>query len=258
MNKQECDILEALYAEPYINQRVLANLSGHSLGIVNRSLKQLLKEGYIDEDVQLTKKAQNEFLQKAPRRAVILAAGFGMRMVPINLESPKAFLKVNGEYLIERLIRQLHEVGIYEIYVVVGFMKEQFEYLIDEFGVELVINTEYAGKNNLHSMKLVADHLANAYIVPCDIWCDKNPFHTNELYSWYMVSDLVDEESDVRVNRKMELVRAGQTAGNAMIGISYLTEEDSIFDCRADSMYFAQKISMMIFFGRKHCIKRIV
>ena len=229
MNKQECDILEALYAEPYINQRVLANLSGHSLGIVNRSLKQLLKEGYIDEDVQLTKKAQNEFLQKAPRRAVILAAGFGMRMVPINLESPKAFLKVNGEYLIERLIRQLHEVGIYEIYVVVGFMKEQFEYLIDEFGVELVINTEYAGKNNLHSMKLVADHLANAYIVPCDIWCDKNPFHTNELYSWYMVSDLVDEESDVRVNRKMELVRAGQTAGNAMIGISYLTEEDSIF-----------------------------
>lgn len=229
MNKQECDILEALYAEPYINQRVLANLSGYSLGIVNRSLKQLLKEGYIDEDVQLTKKAQNEFLQKAPRRAVILAAGFGMRMVPINLESPKAFLKVNGEYLIERLIRQLHEVGIYEIYVVVGFMKEQFEYLIDEFGVELVINTEYAGKNNLHSMKLVADHLANAYIVPCDIWCDKNPFHTNELYSWYMVSDLVDEESDVRVNRKMELVRAGQTAGNAMIGISYLTEEDSIF-----------------------------
>ncbi len=229
MNKQECDILEALYAEPYINQRVLANLSGHSLGIVNRSLKQLLNEGYIDEDVQLTKKAQNEFLQKAPRRAVILAAGFGMRMVPINLESPKAFLKVNGEYLIERLIRQLHEVGIYEIYVVVGFMKEQFEYLIDEFGVELVINTEYAGKNNLHSMKLVADHLANAYIVPCDIWCDKNPFHTNELYSWYMVSDLVDEESDVRVNRKMELVRAGQTAGNAMIGISYLTEEDSIF-----------------------------
>lgn len=112
MNKQECDILEALYAEPYINQRVLANLSGHSLGIVNRSLKQLLKEGYIDEDVQLTKKAQNEFLQKAPRRAVILAAGFGMRMVPINLESSKAFLQVNGEYLIERLIRQLHEVGI--------------------------------------------------------------------------------------------------------------------------------------------------
>ena len=49
MNKQECDILEALHAEPYINQRVLSDLSRHSLGIVNRSLRQLQKEGYIDD-----------------------------------------------------------------------------------------------------------------------------------------------------------------------------------------------------------------
>ena len=115
MNKQECDILEALHAEPYINQRVLSDLSGHSLGIVNRSLRQLLKEGYIDDNIRLTKKAENEFADKAPKQAIILAAGFGMRMVPINLESPKAFLQVNGEYLIERLIRQLHEVGIKKI-----------------------------------------------------------------------------------------------------------------------------------------------
>ncbi len=55
-------------------------------------------------------------------------------------------MKVKGEYLIERLIRQLHEVGVHQIYVVVGFMKEQFEYLIDEFGVKLIVNSEYAGK----------------------------------------------------------------------------------------------------------------
>ena len=66
MNKQECDILEALHAEPYINQRVLSDLSGHSLGIVNRSLRQLLKEGYIDDNIRLTKKAENEFADKAP------------------------------------------------------------------------------------------------------------------------------------------------------------------------------------------------
>ena len=86
MNKQECDILEVLHAEPYINQRVLSDLSGHSLGIVNRSLRQLLKEGYIDDNIRLTKKAENEFADKAPKQAIILAAGFGMRMVPINLE----------------------------------------------------------------------------------------------------------------------------------------------------------------------------
>ena len=130
--------------------------------------------------------------------------------------------------MIERIIKQLHEVGIKEIYVVVGFMKEQFEYLIDEYGVELVVNEEYAIKNNLYSMKLVLDHLSNTYVIPCDIWCDRNPFHRNELYSWYMVSDLIDDDSSVRVNRKMELVTIPPNfGGNSMIGISYLLEEQA-------------------------------
>ena len=198
MNIQESDVLKTLHSEPFINQRILAESSGHSLGVVNRSVKYLEQEGYLDSKMQLTKKAE-EYIDKAtPKQAVILAAGFGMRMVPINLESPKAFLKVRGEYLIERLIRQLHDVDIDKIYVVVGFMKEQFEYLIDEFGVELVVNPEYASKNNLHSLKRTTVHLANAYIVPCDIWCEKNPFDRTELYSWYMVNDLLCEESDVR------------------------------------------------------------
>ena len=68
----------------------------------------------------------------------------------------------------------------------------KYEYLIDEYGVDLVVNPEYAIKNNLHSMRLVSKHLSNAYIIPCDIWCQYNPFHWHELYSWYMVSDLVD------------------------------------------------------------------
>ena len=88
-------------------------------------------------------------------------------MVPINLETPKAFLEVKGEVLIERQIRQLNEAGITDITVVVGFMKEKFEYLIDEFGVRLVVNRDYSSKNNLFSMNLVADRLSNTYIVPC-------------------------------------------------------------------------------------------
>ena len=46
MNKQESDILNALLLEPFINQRILAEVSGHSLGVVNRSLKELIKAGY--------------------------------------------------------------------------------------------------------------------------------------------------------------------------------------------------------------------
>ena len=228
MNNQKWDILNTLLSEPFINQRILSEACGHSLGVVNRSIKELIEQGYIDEDIRPTAKAASEFRLKAPRNAIILAAGFGMRMVPINMETPKALLEVNGERLIERQIKQLHAAGIEDICVVVGFMKERFEYLIDEYGVELVVNPEYAAKNNLHSLKLVSERISNTYIIPCDIWCDRNPFSKNELYSWYMVSDLVEEDSTVRVNRKMELVKIPEyTGGNAMIGICYILEEEA-------------------------------
>ena len=228
MNIQKQDILNSLMKEPFINQRILAAQTGHSLGIVNRSVKELISEGYLDEEIRPTEKALNEAKEKAPKNAIILAAGFGMRMVPINTETPKGLLEIKGERLIERTIRQLHEVGITEIYVVVGFMKEQYEYLIDEYGVELIVTPDYASKNNLHSLKKAVGHLSNSYIIPCDIWCEKNPYSGQELYSWYMVSDLVDDDSTVRVNRKQELVvQKEQAGGNAMIGICYLLEAEA-------------------------------
>jgi len=228
MNNLKQDILNNLIKEPFINQRILAAQTGYSLGIVNRSIKELISEGYLDEEIRPTEKALREAKEKAPKNAIILAAGFGMRMVPINTETPKGLLEIKGERLIERTIRQLHEVGITEIYVVVGFMKEQYEYLIDEYGVDLIVAPDYATKNNLHSLKTAADHLSNSYIIPCDIWCEKNPYSRNELYSWYMVSDLVDDDSTVRVNRKQELVvQKEQAGGNAMIGICYLLETEA-------------------------------
>ena len=226
MNKQELDILNALQIEPFVNQRILAEATGHSLGSVNRSINTLMKDGFLNENMQLTDKARDMFVTNKPKNAIILAAGFGMRMVPINMAVPKALLEVNGETLIERLINQLHEVGIKDVTVVVGFMKDAFEYLIDEYGVKLVYNASYAAKNNIASLNLVIDKVSNTYIVPCDIWCDRNPFHRQELYSWYMVNDLVEEESDVRVNRKMELVKiTANKGGNGMVGIAYLTED---------------------------------
>ena len=229
MNIQESDVLRTLLGKPYVNQRILSESTGHSLGVINRSIKNLTSEGYLNNNVQLTKKAIDEINARSPENAVILAAGFGMRMVPINLSTPKALLEVNGEILIERIIRQLISVGIKDITVVVGFMKESFEYLIDEYGVDLVVNDEYAAKNNLHSLALVADRIHNTYIVPCDIRCEVNPFSNAELYSWYMVSDSEDEESSVRVNRKTELVKiSDKETGSRMIGIAYVSEPESV------------------------------
>lgn len=222
MNIIEKDIILHLTKASFTNQRILSEKTGYSLGKVNQSLRNLQEQGYLSAETSLTAKAFELLETHRPQRAIILAAGYGMRMIPINAEMPKGLLQVNEEPLIERVIKQLHEVKVQDITVVVGFMKEFYEYLIDEYQVELLINMEYSQKNNLHSLNLARNKIENTYIIPCDIWCGENPFHRNELYSWYMISELMDDESNVRVNRKQELVRTEQ-GGNQMIGISYIT-----------------------------------
>lgn len=228
MNIQEYEIMNNILEYQYGNQRAVAKRLGYSVGKVNQSLKALIKEGYLNEKKEITEKALKELKEKKPKNAVILAAGYGMRMVPINVEVPKGLLEIKGEPLIERLICQLHEVGVSEIDIVVGFMKEQYEYLIDKYHVNLIFNKDYMTKNNLHSLCKVANKLGNTYIIPCDIWCKDNPFSGQEWYSWYMVTNQKDDRSSVRVNRKKELVSVKkEESGNTMIGISYILSEEA-------------------------------
>lgn len=228
MNVQELDILNAIRKNPKLNQREIANQSGYSLGFVNRVVKELQEEKWLSPTGELSEKAKIFITANQPKKAVILAAGFGMRMVPINTEIPKGLMEVKGEVLIERMIRHLHEVGITDIQVVVGFMKERYEYLIDEFNVQLVVNSEYQIKNNLHSLSKIKSSLDKTYIIPCDIWAEENPFSDFEPYSWYMVSDETSVESTVRVNRKRELVMVDEDEeGNQMIGLCYVMGQEA-------------------------------
>lgn len=228
MNVYNLDILNFLNNNDYISQRNLAEEIGYSLGKVNESLKDLISEGYLTEDHQLTDKAKERIQENKPKHAVILAAGYGMRMVPINFEQPKGLLNVKGEPIIERLIKQLHEVGVYDIDIVVGFLKEKFDYLIDKYNVKLVYNPFYAQKNNLHSLNLVADKLENSYILPSDIWIEENPFSESELYSWYLLNDEIDKESVAKLNRQKEIVQTRENDGQGMIGVAYLTKQDAV------------------------------
>lgn len=228
MNKRDYEILKSLMQNPDSTQRSLAERCGCSVGSVNHTVQKLTDAGYLNDSRHPTLKAMQLLEDNKPKNAIILAAGFGMRMVPINMETSKGLLQVKGQPLIERLIQQLQEVGIREIAVVVGFMKEEYEYLIDAYGVTLVVNPDYAAKNNLHSLKRAVKYLSNTYIVPCDLWAAENPFSRYELYSWYMVSDETDINSSVRINRKRELsLISDHDVGNRMLGICYLTEKQA-------------------------------
>lgn len=97
MNIQELNIMNVLNQKPCSTQRELSQASGYSLGKVNGSVRILREEGYLDKEFGLTEKAKELFEERKPRRAVILAAGAGMRMVPINTEQPKGLLEVRGK-----------------------------------------------------------------------------------------------------------------------------------------------------------------
>lgn len=125
MNKHESDILELLLKDSKLTQRQISERIHLSLGLVNKTIKSLKQKGYLSNNTRITNKLINLAEKTSPKSAIILAAGSGMRMVPINVETSKGILRVKGEVLIERLIKQLHEAGISDIFVIVGFMKEE-------------------------------------------------------------------------------------------------------------------------------------
>ena len=241
MNRDKYKILKVLITEDVIDQRKISQLTKFSLGKVNNILKELNKEKYISSNYALTSSGKEYAKSHHPQQATILAAGYGLRMVPINTEEPKGLLEVHGEPLIERIIKQLHEVGITDIKIVVGFMKEHYEYLIDEYDVDLIVNPYYSTRNNIYSLYVAKDRLANGYIIPCDIWFKDNPFSTLEDPSWYLFSDRLTDHSHWQVSKNTKVKYTKET-GNRMIGIAYLNQEDAeVLTNHLDEMIKAKK-----------------
>lgn len=103
------------------------------------------------------------------KQAIIMAAGVGSRMRPVTLEVPKPLVKVNGQRMIDSVICGLHKNGIYDIYIVVGYLKDQFKKLQQEYtGIKLIDNPYYNSCNNISSLYVARDHLEETMILDGD------------------------------------------------------------------------------------------
>ena len=130
LTRKQFDILEALAtADKTFSQRDLEKHTGYSLGTVNKAIKELTDLGYIEKS-KITDKGIEALEPYRAKRAVFIAAGFGSRMVPITLNTPKPLVRVNGKRIIDTLIDACLAAGIEEIYIARGYLAEQFDQLL--------------------------------------------------------------------------------------------------------------------------------
>lgn len=184
LTQNQFRVAYALRRRPGMTQRELADECGLGLATVNAAVGELAEAG-LAAGGRLTPGGMAALRPYAVDNAVILAAGLSSRFAPISYERPKGLLRVRGEVLIERQIEQLRAAGVRDVVVVVGYKKESFYYLEDKYGVSIVVNSEYAERNNSSSLMLVRELLGNTYVCSSDNYFEENPFESHVWKAYY-------------------------------------------------------------------------
>lgn len=158
-------------------------------------------------------------------KGIILAAGLGNRLQPLTNNIPKPLLPINNEPMIERQIKFLQEKGIREIYVVTGYKSEAFEYLIEKYNIKIVFNEFYRKFNNLISLYLVRDKIADSFIIEGDVFINNNIFDKPESSIYFTrknetskVEWLVESDEQDRIT---SLQITDSFSRDVLAGISY-------------------------------------
>lgn len=166
-------------------------------------------------------------------RAILLAAGMGTRLRPLTEHTPKSLIEVNGKPLLERQIEALLEMGINEIIVVTGYLKEKFDYLVDKYNVKLVHNDKYNLYNNIYTMYLVKDYLRDSYVIDADVYINKNFFKNEMKYSTYFSEYKVGFKDEWKIiygeDNGIKDIDVTSGDGHILCGVSYWNEEDGDF-----------------------------
>lgn len=185
--------------------------------------------GYV-EDGKITPKGLDALEPYRVKRAIFIAAGFGSRLVPITLNTPKPLVRVRGKRIIDSLLDAVLAVGIDEIYVVRGYLAEQFDVLLKKYPmIRFIENPAYNEANNISSLECARFLLGNSYVLEGDLDL-RNPeliakyqYESNYLAIPMEMSDDWCFRVDGGVIKK---VSVGGTNCHQMVGISYWTEED--------------------------------
>lgn len=213
-----------------MSQRDIANEVNFSLGTVNKIISELMDMNAVDKNNKITIKGIELLEPYRVKRAIFLAAGFGSRMVPLTFNTPKPLIRVHGVRMIETLLDAVISAGIEEIYIVRGYLGEQFEVLLHKYpNIKFIDNNIYNEANNISSAYMVKDLLENAYVLESDlVLSNTNLIRKYEYYSNFLgipVERTDDWCFEVK-NHQIVKQKVGGVNCVQMVGISYYNSHD--------------------------------
>ena len=230
LTKKQFDVLTLIERTPdALTQRIIAKQTGVSLGMINKTVAELTEAGLLC-DRRLTDAGYAALEPYRVQRAVIFAAGFGARMIPITLNTPKPLVRVKGKRIIDSLLDAIVAVGIEEIYIVRGYLSEQFDQLLYRYpGIRFIENPLYNEANNISSAMCARYLFQNAYVCEADLLLYNPALITKYQYQSNYLGVPVEMTHDWCFQTKGGIITRMSIGGTNcyhMFGISYWSAED--------------------------------
>ena len=236
LSRYQFDVLAYLEqsGEQAYAMRTLSDTLKISASAIGSSLDALAAEGLIrrvGEALAITQDGLAALEPYRVKRAVILAAGFGSRMMPATADHPKPMVTVNGVRIIETLLDALTGVGITDITLVRGYKKERFDQLLPKYPfLKLVDNDIYDSTNNISSVMAVLDRIDSCYLCEADLYITNPRVITKYQYASNILGSYsleTDDWSFRQTDGHITQYQKGNTFCYNYYGISYWTPQDS-------------------------------
>jgi CTP:phosphocholine cytidylyltransferase-like protein len=232
LTRNQFDILTFLEHEKdeeKLTQRNIARMTGLSLGTVNKVMI-FLGENGLFENKSLTAAGFEALEPYRVKRAIFIAAGFGSRLVPITLNTPKPLVRVKGARIIDTLLDAVCAAGIDEIIIVRGYLGEQFDQLKYKYPkIQFLENPVYNESNNISSIMCVRYMLQNAYVLESDLLLNNPALIRKYQYTSNYLGVPVERTDDwcfETCNGIITRIKVGGQNCHHMFGISYWTQKD--------------------------------
>jgi len=217
-----------------LTQRDIAQKCNLSLGNANKILAELQELEVLkvqdDSKYEVTLKGYEWLEPYRVKKAIFMAAGFGSRMVPVTLNTPKPLIQVHGKRIIESLLDAVLDAGITDITIVRGYLGEQFDLLLKKYPmIKFVENPIFNEANNISSAYVVRDMLSNAYVLESDLLLYNKEIIRKYEYTTNYLGMPTDRTDDWCFEVKNGIIVEEKVGGLdcwQMVGISYWNEED--------------------------------